>query len=218
MKKRNPLGVVGLSLVTFGIYDIYWLAKTRKVLNEQTKIKVPTIWLLITPLVLIVIFSLIMFVNVIANFGSTVGLIVIWVMWIAFTVISIVWFLKYSKAVDEYTNGKMSTVVSFLVLYLIHLIGVALIQDAFNNIIDDRTANVSGQPVPVTLATSAQMPTLPQYQQPIPTEQSPYVQPTVQPQPVNPEQPQATSGYPQTTQTPLPVLPPLISDQNIPQV
>jgi hypothetical protein len=47
--------------------------------------------------------------------------------------ISAYWFFKFSKAVNEYTQEKMGTAVTFLILWLIHLIGVALIQDTFND-------------------------------------------------------------------------------------
>jgi hypothetical protein len=47
--------------------------------------------------------------------------------------ISTFWFFRFSKAINQYTNGKMSTAGTFLVLWLIHLIGIALIQDTFND-------------------------------------------------------------------------------------
>jgi uncharacterized membrane protein YjgN (DUF898 family) len=39
MKKRNPLVVFLLSVITLGIYDIYWLVSTKKVLNAKTSHK-----------------------------------------------------------------------------------------------------------------------------------------------------------------------------------
>lgn len=36
MRKRNPLAVVALTLVTFGIYAYYWLYKTTDELREKT--------------------------------------------------------------------------------------------------------------------------------------------------------------------------------------
>lgn len=34
IKKRNPLFVIGLSLITVGLYTIYWFYQTRQELNE----------------------------------------------------------------------------------------------------------------------------------------------------------------------------------------
>ncbi|NBX97646.1 DUF4234 domain-containing protein [bacterium] len=50
MKKRSPVAVLLLPFVTFGIYSIYWLVKTKgemKALGAD----IPTAWLIIVPLV-----------------------------------------------------------------------------------------------------------------------------------------------------------------------
>ncbi len=169
MKKRNPLVVVLLSLITLGIYDLYWLVKTKKVLNEKTKYHTPSIWILFAPVLIILIGYILIFVaaakastssspansgynynysysyNSSSSVGTTsssssqtggiavAGFIVLGIGFLATLIISIIWFFKFSKAVNEYTQGKMSTAVAFLVLYLVHLIGVALIQDIFND-------------------------------------------------------------------------------------
>jgi TRAP-type C4-dicarboxylate transport system permease large subunit len=141
MKKRNPLAVVGLSIITLGIYDLYWLFATRKELNAKTKQKVPTVWLLVSPIIILVGLAII---QIVANFissGSRTGINIMSVLLgmaaaIGLFVIPMIWFYKFSKAVNEYTAGKMSTAVTFLVLWLLHLIGIALIQDAFNDMQD----------------------------------------------------------------------------------
>lgn len=50
MKKRSLFAVFILSFVTFGIYGIVWLVKTKNEMNSQGA-KIPTAWLLIVPLV-----------------------------------------------------------------------------------------------------------------------------------------------------------------------
>lgn len=50
MKKRSPLAVVLLTLVTLGIYGIYWEVSTKIEMNARGT-KIPTAWLLIVPLV-----------------------------------------------------------------------------------------------------------------------------------------------------------------------
>lgn len=288
MKKRSPVSVFILSIITFGIYDLYWLVDTKRVLNEKTRHHIPTIWLLIIPYVLLIAGYVLLFTsastttttttsnqplyttdssssssssnssgeqvnrlgerrpaqylhicktpdgteyvsqgtpeclngdtyvndystsvpgtvqsspcettsgakryvyvaagetcpagtkllfynhfsdsstststnsgdsssndsssNVVystntntstndngqlvhpALFFISMGL--IFAGFVISGIASLFWFFRYSQAVNEYTSGKMSTAVSFLILYLIHLIGVALIQDTFNN-------------------------------------------------------------------------------------
>jgi Domain of unknown function (DUF4234) len=50
MKKRSPIAVFLLSVVTFGIYSLYWLVKTKGEMNEKGA-KIPTAWLIIIPFV-----------------------------------------------------------------------------------------------------------------------------------------------------------------------
>lgn len=50
MEKRSPIGVFVLSLVTLGIYSIYWLVKTKGELNQRGA-SIPTAWLIIVPFV-----------------------------------------------------------------------------------------------------------------------------------------------------------------------
>lgn len=143
MKKRNPIAVALLSLFTFGIYGLYWLASTRKVLIRTTNQIIPSIWWLIVPFILAVGLYVAAFVPLILSAptpkGSTpqsnfVYLFIAYGLSIlAMTVIHIYWYFKYSKAVDDYTNKQMSTAISFILLYLVNFIGMALIQDAFNS-------------------------------------------------------------------------------------
>ena len=48
MKKRNPVAVLFLPFVTFGIYGLVWQVKTK---NEMNKLgaNIPTAWLIIVP-------------------------------------------------------------------------------------------------------------------------------------------------------------------------
>ncbi len=49
MKNRSPAAVFILSLITFGIYAIYWQVKTKGELTAQGA-EIPTSWLLIIPI------------------------------------------------------------------------------------------------------------------------------------------------------------------------
>ncbi|HXE09989.1 MAG TPA: hypothetical protein VN554_01025, partial [Verrucomicrobiae bacterium] len=92
--------------------------------------------------------STLVFYNNIAVNGSLWALGLIIVGSIAAFGLSLFWFFRFSKAVNEYTHGKMSTAVSFLILWLIHLIGVALIQDTFNDMQDGIVAGQPAAPAP----------------------------------------------------------------------
>ncbi len=50
MQKRNPIAVALLPFITFGIYSIYWMVKTKGEMNSLGA-KIPTAWLIIVPLV-----------------------------------------------------------------------------------------------------------------------------------------------------------------------
>ncbi|WP_197277828.1 DUF4234 domain-containing protein [Arthrobacter alpinus] len=50
MKKRSPLAVLLLPLITFGIYQIVWYVKTKNEMN-QLGAQIPTAWLVIVPIV-----------------------------------------------------------------------------------------------------------------------------------------------------------------------
>jgi hypothetical protein len=50
MKRRSVVGVLILSIVTFGIYAVVWAVKTKGEMNALGA-QIPTAWLLIIPLV-----------------------------------------------------------------------------------------------------------------------------------------------------------------------
>jgi len=85
IKKRNPWIVLLLSIITFGIYTIYWLVSTTLELKNSTK-SAPNpklLWLLLIPFVNIII--LIMYywkyssaINELTGF-SKAGLFVLWI-------------------------------------------------------------------------------------------------------------------------------------------
>lgn len=91
--------VVVLSLITFGIYAIVWMVKTKNEMNNQGA-NIPTAWLMIVP------------------------------------VVSIYWMWKYSAGVEHVTRGKQSQVIAFILMFVLGVIGMAIIQDAFNKVAD----------------------------------------------------------------------------------
>lgn len=95
MKQRNPLAVIFLPFITFGIYSLVWMVKTKIEMNNCGA-KIPTAWLIIVP-----------FVN-------------IWWLW------------KYCEGVEKVTKGKTTQVIAFILIFLLELIGMAIVQDSFN--------------------------------------------------------------------------------------
>jgi hypothetical protein len=49
MTRRSVISVLILSLVTFGIYSLFWLVATKEELKKQGAV-IPTAWLLIIPI------------------------------------------------------------------------------------------------------------------------------------------------------------------------
>lgn len=49
MTKRSPVAVFVLSIVTLGIYALYWLVRTKTEMNSNGA-SIPTAWYLIIPL------------------------------------------------------------------------------------------------------------------------------------------------------------------------
>lgn len=110
MKQRSVAAVLLLPFITFGIYSIYWMVKTKGEMNNMGQ-SIPTAWLIIVP---------------IAN---------IW------------WYWKYSEAVGNITNEKISGVLAFILLLLLGFIGQAIIQDSFNSI---STSTVTVNPTQIS--------------------------------------------------------------------
>lgn len=50
MTKRSPLMVVILSIITLGIYMLYWVVVTKREMNSQGA-QIPTAWLILIPFV-----------------------------------------------------------------------------------------------------------------------------------------------------------------------
>jgi membrane protease YdiL (CAAX protease family) len=111
--QRYIILVIILSLITFGIYPIYWFVVTKNEMNRSGAL-IPTAWLIIVP---------------IAN---------IWWMW------------KYSEGVEVATRKEMTGVVAFILIFLLGVIGMAIVQNSFNKV-----AEASGQSIPAARVMSA---------------------------------------------------------------
>ena|SRR5258706_12251131 len=95
MNQRSVAAVVILTIVTFGIYAIVWLVKTKGEMVEQGA-DIPTSWLMIIPIA------------------------------------GIYWQWKWAGGVEHVTKGKNSQAVVFILLFLLNIIGMAIVQDMLN--------------------------------------------------------------------------------------
>jgi hypothetical protein len=162
MKQRNVMAVLLLSIITLGVYDLFWLVKVKKELNATTDIHTPTIWLLLAPYLAFLIpigllialgssshANNIALVNIF--FGLMYALAILVVLPVTFY-----WFFKFSKAVNHYTHGELNTAVTFLLLWMLRFIGLAIIQDKFNDMMEAGSTGGEQQPVPAVVTTIPQ--------------------------------------------------------------
>jgi hypothetical protein len=192
MKQRNIFAVLFLSIITLGIYDLYWLYKTKKVLNDRTKVHTPSLWLLLLPLIIALVLIVAAFALGLANshsststtlsspgsgsatsqvFSTTpksdgvVPLIAIFglefVAVIVIIPITFYWYFKFSKAVNEFTNGELSTGVTFLLMWILRFIGIMIVQDKFNDMIAAEQLNTQPNISLQTDSTNSASGTLP---------------------------------------------------------
>jgi hypothetical protein len=72
-------------------------------------------------------------------------------------IVNIYWMWKYSKGVEHVTGGKTSGVLAFVLLYILSIIGMAIIQDIFNGLpAAEAVASPGSSPAPVNGATPDQ--------------------------------------------------------------
>jgi hypothetical protein len=63
--------------------------------------------------------------------------------WLIPIVGTIWWFWEYSKGVEHVTNEKISSILAFVVMWLLGPIGQAIIQDSFNKVAAPKTNTAS---------------------------------------------------------------------------
>ncbi len=63
-------------------------------------------------------------------------------------IVNIWWLYKYSEGAEKVTGGKMSAVLAFILLWILGLIGMAIIQNEFNKISGAGASGVGQSPTP----------------------------------------------------------------------
>ncbi|HEU4733408.1 MAG TPA: DUF4234 domain-containing protein [Kofleriaceae bacterium] len=101
MTKRSVVAVILLTLITCGLYSLYWFVSTKDEMVARGA-DIPTGWLLIIPIA------------------------------------SIYFKWKWSQGAEHVTRGRYSAPVTFLLVYLLGLIGMAILQSTFNELPEER--------------------------------------------------------------------------------
>ena len=144
MQNRAVWKVIIFGLITLGIYDIYWLYKTRLELVARGN-KIPRVINLFIPFfTFLLALGLLMATrsatsdDIITRVVNILTILIVCVSVLALMVIPFIWFYQYSKAVHNVTNGTTSLTLSYLLWILMNFVGVSfvwpgIIQDGFNN-------------------------------------------------------------------------------------
>ena len=123
MKKRNLAKMFALTIVTLGIYRLYWFIKTRSEMMKLAKVDIPSPLILAIPFIGflaaigLIIADALQSVNENTQ-GSSSGL-ALGIFYLAFFlwfIVSALWLWKYSKAVEVITKEKLSFALSLIVL------------------------------------------------------------------------------------------------------
>ncbi len=121
-------------------------------------------------------------------------------------IVNIYWMWKYSKGVEHVTGGKTSGVLAFVLLYILSVIGMAIIQDIFNGLpAAEAVANQGSSPVPAATTTPEVTP-----------DQAQAISPTAAPEPPAQPQPDNNFGGPDASPTPPPP-PPSVAPETPPE-
>jgi Domain of unknown function (DUF4234) len=180
MKKRSVAAVIILSLVTFGIYYMVWVYKTRKEMVAKGQ-SIPTFWLLFAPVLILVLIGFLQFFvrfvlsqsaspdagpndalyRGVSVFSSLAGVLAV----LAIFPATIYFFYKYCKAVEAVTRGSASFGFTFglwavLTVFSLAFVWPGLIQDSFNKLADTPPTGPL-PPAPSLVDPSGQTPSQP---------------------------------------------------------
>ncbi len=142
MKKRSVASVVLLTIVTLGIYALFWLYYTKKDLMRYGQ-KIPSMWTLFLPVLLIIQVMLIAAVTGGLREGSDTSfspgfMVVISLLYVFATFYPLYWMYQYCKAASAATNNYVQLGWSYAVYVVTWVMGitmpiwVGMMQDSFN--------------------------------------------------------------------------------------
>ena len=133
MKERNLPVVFVLSIVTVGLYMIYWMYQTRRELLSSGARDIPSIFWLLAPL----LSTFVIFTLYVISYGSTeaspsagVGALLFTlglISMIAIPILSLYWVWHYSIGVEVVTKGETGRQFTFWMYILMLLLGVQFV-------------------------------------------------------------------------------------------
>lgn len=149
MKKRVIWKMFALTILTLGIYRLYWFIKTRKeMMTLNPKVKIMSPWFFLIPVIIVTVSIGIFLVSLIQTYDS-VGqcnlpasgnssayvqgsspcpgepepavwpMILLYVSFLLIWPLAAIWLWSYSKGVEVITKGKTSFAMSLVVLLLV---------------------------------------------------------------------------------------------------
>ena len=136
VKYRNPVLVIIFWFITGGIYGLYWIISTTNELKRLKAKDAPNpMWILW--IILSGIFGTILLIVGAITLMFLIGIPIIlagFALYITGTVLSIIYYWKYSKAIDHISKGRYDYVVIFIFWLIFSPVSVVLSQLALNNI------------------------------------------------------------------------------------
>ena len=156
MKQRSIGKMFLLTIVTLGIYRLYWFVKTRSEMMQLNKdIKIPSVLWLVAPLLLVILaIGFFIFSGDFSSSDETAkSLTTNQIFSMAFFYLTLlvapllvaIWLWKYSKGVEVVSGEKMSFAIALLILLAVpDGIDILIVQDTFNKI----AAKAQSGPVP----------------------------------------------------------------------
>lgn len=148
MRQRHLGKLFGILVVTLGLYQIYWLVRTRRELLRQVDSPIPPVWAIFLPFGIFIIILLLGFVvahavgadgqegSVPTHFLSTLGL----GAFVAMFIVPIVWIRQYGKAIEEVTGHETSQAYVFWMWLIAPVIWPIIMQHEFNIVAHNHTA------------------------------------------------------------------------------
>ncbi len=149
MKKRSIGKMLLLTIITLGIYRLYWFVKTRSEMKKIANVDIPSPLLFLIPM-LGYIGAIVLVITSSNGQPASVALtLLMYVLFLGGFLFTALWLWKYSKAVEVITKEKLSFALSLIVLLAVpDGIDILIIQDYFNKIAD-KSVSALKHPTPV---------------------------------------------------------------------
>ena len=142
MKRRHLGKIFLLTIVTLGIYNIYWFVMTRREMLSQGAPHIPSVWILFAPLLALGGMILLSVIEQAVNSDgrNDLGFIILFgivVAAIAMLIVTPVWIWHYGKAVEALTGGETTRQYVFWIWILLTVVSTSpvwllIMQHEFN--------------------------------------------------------------------------------------